>query len=318
MKKNKKNETVIDKAESYDSKFWIVSMFVMIALGLAAIAISALSVLRVQDASNPFSWVVVFFFCLAVAIIAYSSSRIFGTWGMMLRRLRLMEERFKGAMSVSAINAYEERENKRKADMEDVIAERMGDIRQTINTNMQKYKSDIGEMYKQSNKELKDLKTILKNKDSIHFREMEAAAEERKKDAALIANLVALLKDGDTDSEKLNKIVAEVNVSDAKENSTKGTTNSIDYKEETEEVNSNDSDENAETDADADTVNGEDDNSFSDSQSPSEEKEDNTDDYSQEENNSDENVTDAGLDKEGVVIRQFTPEEDYEGTFDTF
>lgn len=176
MSKNKTN-TSVKIWDGYGSAFWHVLSFFSFLLLLLSVGTLIFAGLRILYEGFWFVWIILA--CTGVAGIAVSvfCMNLFPSWGTIVRRIRLSEARMEGAMSVSEINKYEEREDRRNTEIKDKMAESIGkvgrDIKSTqeqvdvlqmkidaINqTVMQSLKKSMEEIHKDSsrNNQLKDI-----------------------------------------------------------------------------------------------------------------------------------------------------------------
>lgn len=128
----------------YGTAFWKGMMFVSFAL--LSLSILFLLVIGINlifgDYINLFNEAVFWIILIGFGIFSLSLSifciNIFPSWGNLVRRLRLSDARMEGAMSISEINRYEERENRRSSELKETVTGSVNQLgRDLINTKEQ-------------------------------------------------------------------------------------------------------------------------------------------------------------------------------------
>lgn len=124
MRKDKDKSRKPSKSwESYGVAFWItmtVSSAIMAILGLVTFSFA---LLRILYGDVWFMWFVLAIAGAGAFSLAVFCFDLFPTWAGIVRTIRLSDARIAGAMSISQINKYEEREDRRTAEVKDKVQE---------------------------------------------------------------------------------------------------------------------------------------------------------------------------------------------------
>lgn len=124
MHKDKDKSRKTSKSwESYGVAFWItmtVSSAIMAILGLVTFSFA---LLRILYGDVWFMWFVLAIAGAGAFSLAVFCFDLFPTWAGIVRTIRLSDARIAGAMSISQINKYEEREDRRTAEVKDKVQE---------------------------------------------------------------------------------------------------------------------------------------------------------------------------------------------------
>lgn len=114
--------------DSYGSGFWHVMAFLSFLLLILGCITFLFAGTRILYGDRWFVW----FILAACGLISVSFSifcmSLFPSWGSLVRRIRLAEARMEGAMSISEINRYEEREDRRGTELKETVTESVGRV----------------------------------------------------------------------------------------------------------------------------------------------------------------------------------------------
>ena len=114
--------------DSYGSGFWHVMAFLSFLLMILGCMTFFFAGTRILYGDRWFVW----FILAACGLISVSFSifcmSLFPSWGSLVRRIRLAEARMEGAMSISEINRYEEREDRRGTEIKETVTESVGRV----------------------------------------------------------------------------------------------------------------------------------------------------------------------------------------------
>lgn len=114
--------------DSYGSVFWHVMAFLSFLLLILGCITFLFAGTRILYGDRWFVW----FILAACGLISVSFSifcmSLFPSWGSLVRRIRLAEARMEGAMSISEINRYEEREDRRGTELKETVTESVGRV----------------------------------------------------------------------------------------------------------------------------------------------------------------------------------------------
>lgn len=124
----RKNKTI----NSFRSSFWafITALSViMIPLGILTLGFSFL---RLLYGDIWLMWFILAFSGAGTIALALFCLDVFPAWGSIVRQMRLLETRNEGAMSVSEINRYEAREDRRTSEVKDSITESVSHVGKDI------------------------------------------------------------------------------------------------------------------------------------------------------------------------------------------
>lgn len=127
--KKKKNKKDIN---SYGSAFWVSMTLASLAVGLLGAVTFAFAVLRIIYGDVWYMWFVLAAAGAGALLLASFCSDLLPYWATTVREMRLLNARISGAMSVSQINKYEEREDKRNTDIKDSMTESFSRVGQDI------------------------------------------------------------------------------------------------------------------------------------------------------------------------------------------
>ena len=118
--------------DGYGVGFWqmmtVLSM-VLLVLGSMSFVFAGL---RILYGDRWFMWFVIAGAGLAGVAFSIFCISLFPKWGTLVRRIRLAEARMEGAMAISEINRYEEREDRRSTEIKDRMAESLGRVGRDI------------------------------------------------------------------------------------------------------------------------------------------------------------------------------------------
>lgn len=128
----------------YGTAFWKGMMFVSFALLILSVLFLLLigTNLFFGDYINlfnePIFWIILIGFGVFSLSLSIFCINIFPSWGNLVRRLRLSDARMEGAMSISEINRYEERENRRSSELKETVTDSVNQLgRDLVNTKNQ-------------------------------------------------------------------------------------------------------------------------------------------------------------------------------------
>ena len=118
--------------DGYGVGFWQMMTVLSITLLVLGAMTFVFAGLRILYGDRWFMWFVIAGCGIAGVAFAIFCISLFPKWGTLVRRIRLAEARMEGAMAISEINKYEEREDRRSTEIKDRMAESLGRVGRDI------------------------------------------------------------------------------------------------------------------------------------------------------------------------------------------
>lgn len=142
--------------DSYGSGFWHAMGFLSFILLILGGATFLFAGMRILYGDRWFVWFILAACGLASIAFSVFCMSLFPSWGSLVRRIRLAEARMEGAMSISEINRYEERENRRGSEIKDTVTESVGRVGRDILETKERV-SNVESGIKGMSQDIKDL-----------------------------------------------------------------------------------------------------------------------------------------------------------------
>lgn len=114
--------------DGYGVGFWQVMTVLSVILLVLGSVTFVFAGLRILYGDRWFMWFILGGCGIAGIAFSIFCISLFPKWGTMVRRIRLAEARMEGAMSISEINRYEEREDRRSSEIKDRMTESLGRV----------------------------------------------------------------------------------------------------------------------------------------------------------------------------------------------
>lgn len=122
--KQKKTEKNSSKSwEAYGVAFWVIMAIVSAVMALLGLVTFGFALLRILYGDHWFMWFILAASGAGAFALSVFCFDLFPTWASIVRTIRLSDARMAGAMSISQINKYEEREDRRTAEVKDKVQE---------------------------------------------------------------------------------------------------------------------------------------------------------------------------------------------------
>lgn len=196
--------------ESFGVAFWItmtVSSAIMAILGLVTFSFA---LLRILYGDIWFMWFVLATAGAGAFSLAVFCFDLFPTWAGIVRTIRLSDARIAGAMSISQINKYEEREDRRTAEVKDKVQESYSKVgKDVLATQKQVTEMDdklskmlqAFENYRNAAREADAYKNIESSMDAIN-RKLEKYVSDTDRAINNLKNQMNSIEDAKTDIQK--------------------------------------------------------------------------------------------------------------------
>ncbi len=122
--KEKKSEKSSSRSwETYGVAFWVIMAIVSAIMALLGLVTFGFALLRILYGDRWFMWFILAASGAGAFALSVFCFDLFPTWASIVRTIRLSDARIAGAMSISQINKYEEREDRRTAEVKDKVQE---------------------------------------------------------------------------------------------------------------------------------------------------------------------------------------------------
>ena len=175
MKDKKKKKKDIN---SYGSAFWLSMTLSSLVVGLLGAVTFAFAVLRIIYGDVWYMWFVLALAGAGALLLASFCTDLLPYWAKTVREMRLLNARMSGAMSVSQINKYEEREDRRNTDIKDSMTESFSRVGQDIVS----LRSQVAENDSKMNEIMKTLQEFKKTtSDADYIKQVEDAMKTMSK-----------------------------------------------------------------------------------------------------------------------------------------
>lgn len=175
MKNRKKKKKDIN---SYGSAFWLSMTLSSLVVGLLGAVTFAFAVLRIIYGDVWYMWFVLALAGAGALLLASFCTDLLPYWAKTVREMRLLNARMSGAMSVSQINKYEEREDRRNTDIKDSMTESFSRVGQDIVS----LRSQVAENDSKMNEIMKTLQEFKKTtSDADYIKQVEDAMKTMSK-----------------------------------------------------------------------------------------------------------------------------------------
>ncbi len=122
-KENKSDKNSSRAWESYGVAFWVVMAVVSAVMAVLGLVTFGFAMLRILYGDHWFMWFILAASGAGAFALSVFCFDLFPTWAGVVRTIRLSDARMAGAMSISQINKYEEREDRRTAEVKDKVQE---------------------------------------------------------------------------------------------------------------------------------------------------------------------------------------------------
>lgn len=124
MSKNKDKKKKTPKSwESYGVAFWITMSVTSVIMAMLGLVTFSFALLRILYGDFWFMWFVLAAAGAGTFALSFFCFDLFPVWAGFVRTIRLADARIAGAMSISQINKYEEREDRRTAEVKEKVQE---------------------------------------------------------------------------------------------------------------------------------------------------------------------------------------------------
>ena len=175
MKDQKKKKKDIN---SYGSAFWLSMTLSSLVVGLLGAVTFAFAALRIIYGDVWYMWFVLALAGAGALLLASFCTDLLPYWAKTVREMRLLSARMSGAMSVSQINKYEEREDRRNTDIKDSMTESFSRVGQDIVS----LRSQVAENDSKMNEIMKTLQEFKKTtSDADYIKQVEDAMKTMSK-----------------------------------------------------------------------------------------------------------------------------------------
>ena len=175
MKDKKKKKKDIN---SYGSVFWLSMTLSSLVVGLLGAVTFAFAALRIIYGDVWYMWFVLALAGAGALLLASFCTDLLPYWAKTVREMRLLSARMSGAMSVSQINKYEEREDRRNTDIKDSMTESFSRVGQDIVS----LRSQVAENDSKMNEIMKTLQEFKKTtSDADYIKQVEDAMKTMSK-----------------------------------------------------------------------------------------------------------------------------------------
>ena len=122
--KQKKSEKNSSRSwETYGVAFWVIMAIVSAIMALLGLVTFGFALLRIIYGDRWFMWFILAASGAGAFALSVFCFDLVPTWASIVRTIRLSDARIAGAMSISQINKYEEREDRRTAEVKDKVQE---------------------------------------------------------------------------------------------------------------------------------------------------------------------------------------------------
>lgn len=175
MKDKKKKKKDIN---SYGSAFWLSMTLSSLVVGILGAVTFAFAALRIIYGDVWYMWFVLALAGAGALLLASFCTDLLPYWAKTVREMRLLSARMSGAMSVSQINKYEEREDRRNTDIKDSMTESFSRVGQDIVS----LRSQVAENDSKMNEIMKTLQEFKKTtSDADYIKQVEDAMKTMSK-----------------------------------------------------------------------------------------------------------------------------------------